>query len=63
MTTTPSPDHESTAAPVEPHRVLVLNSGSSSVKYQLLDMRDRSGWPRAWSSGSARRPRGWCTRR
>ncbi|MEV1044856.1 acetate kinase [Streptomyces sp. NPDC049916] len=42
MTTTPSPDHESTAAPVEPHRVLVLNSGSSSVKYQLLDMRDRS---------------------
>lgn len=23
-------------------RVLVLNSGSSSVKYQLLDMRDRS---------------------
>lgn len=24
------------------HRVLVLNSGSSSVKYQLLDMRDRS---------------------
>ncbi|WP_326679729.1 acetate kinase [Streptomyces sp. NBC_01237] len=29
-------------APVEPHRVLVLNSGSSSVKYQLLDMRDHS---------------------
>lgn len=27
---------------MEPHRVLVLNSGSSSVKYQLLDMRDRS---------------------
>ncbi|MFJ4773423.1 acetate kinase [Streptomyces uncialis] len=25
-----------------PHRVLVLNSGSSSVKYQLLDMRDGS---------------------
>lgn len=25
-----------------PTRVLVLNSGSSSVKYQLLDMRDRS---------------------
>ncbi|CAL9534741.1 acetate kinase [Streptomyces sp. enrichment culture] len=25
-----------------PHRVLVLNSGSSSVKYQLLDMRDDS---------------------
>ncbi|RBL86291.1 acetate kinase, partial [Streptomyces cavourensis] len=40
--TNPAPDHESTAAPVEPHRVLVLNSGSSSVKYQLLDMRDRS---------------------
>ncbi|MGX2994440.1 acetate kinase [Streptomyces sp. JNUCC 64] len=29
-------------APVAPHRVLVLNSGSSSVKYQLLDMRDSS---------------------
>ncbi len=43
MTTPASaPDHESTAPPVEPHRVLVLNSGSSSVKYQLLDMRDRS---------------------
>jgi acetate kinase len=27
---------------VSPTRVLVLNSGSSSVKYQLLDMRDRS---------------------
>lgn len=27
---------------MEPHRVLVLNSGSSSVKYQLLDMHDRS---------------------
>ena len=38
-------------------RVLVLNSGSSSVKYQLLDMRRqvRSRRP-AWSSGSARRP-------
>ncbi|MEV6856009.1 acetate kinase [Streptomyces microflavus] len=42
MTTPSVSDHESTAAPVEPHRVLVLNSGSSSVKYQLLDMRDRS---------------------
>ncbi|CAM5554758.1 Acetate kinase OS=Streptomyces microflavus OX=1919 GN=ackA PE=3 SV=1 [Streptomyces microflavus] len=42
MTTPSGSDHESTAAPVEPHRVLVLNSGSSSVKYQLLDMRDRS---------------------
>lgn len=41
MTTSPIPQHEGTA-PVEPHRVLVLNSGSSSVKYQLLDMRDRS---------------------
>ncbi|MFF3320840.1 acetate kinase [Streptomyces sp. NPDC002889] len=29
-------------APASPHRVLVLNSGSSSVKYQLLDMRDNS---------------------
>ena len=27
---------------MSPSRVLVLNSGSSSVKYQLLDMRDRS---------------------
>ncbi|WP_128380172.1 acetate kinase [Streptomyces cavernae] len=27
---------------MSPTRVLVLNSGSSSVKYQLLDMRDRS---------------------
>jgi acetate kinase len=33
VTTSPSP---------APARVLVLNSGSSSVKYQLLDMRDRS---------------------
>lgn len=30
------------AAPVTATRVLVLNSGSSSVKYQLLDMRDSS---------------------
>ncbi|MFE0132543.1 acetate kinase [Streptomyces sp. NPDC059037] len=30
------------AAPVKATRVLVLNSGSSSVKYQLLDMRDSS---------------------
>jgi acetate kinase len=29
-------------APQSPTRVLVLNSGSSSVKYQLLDMRDSS---------------------
>ncbi|MFD6426111.1 acetate kinase [Streptomyces sp. NPDC060198] len=29
-------------APAGAHRVLVLNSGSSSVKYQLLDMRDHS---------------------
>lgn len=28
--------------PASPTRVLVLNSGSSSVKYQLLDMRDSS---------------------
>lgn len=27
---------------MSPSRVLVLNSGSSSVKYQLLDMRDSS---------------------
>ncbi|MEV3988970.1 acetate kinase [Streptomyces sp. NPDC049837] len=31
---------ESTAPVTDPTRVLVLNSGSSSVKYQLLDMRD-----------------------
>ncbi|MEU9138177.1 acetate kinase [Streptomyces sp. NPDC048404] len=42
MSAHPSP---SAAAPTEPAappavRVLVLNSGSSSVKYQLLDMRD-----------------------
>lgn len=42
MSAHPSP---SAAAPKEPAappavRVLVLNSGSSSVKYQLLDMRD-----------------------
>lgn len=44
MSDHPSP---SAAAPKEPAappavRVLVLNSGSSSVKYQLLDMRDRT---------------------
>ncbi|WP_156726174.1 acetate kinase [Streptomyces apocyni] len=35
MTATPTP-------PPNPTRILVLNSGSSSVKYQLLDMRDSS---------------------
>lgn len=44
MSAHPSP---ATALPDEPGspqatRVLVLNSGSSSVKYQLLDMRDSS---------------------
>lgn len=37
MTTT-----EGAAAGTGPSRVLVLNSGSSSVKYQLLDMRDHT---------------------
>lgn len=37
-----TPNTEETAADGRPSRVLVLNSGSSSVKYQLLDMRDRS---------------------
>ncbi|WUS99322.1 acetate kinase [Streptomyces sp. NBC_00708] len=37
-----TPNTEETAARGKPSRVLVLNSGSSSVKYQLLDMRDRS---------------------
>ncbi|MFF9508904.1 acetate kinase [Streptomyces sp. NPDC014724] len=37
--TTPTADGPSTAAA---RRVLVLNSGSSSVKYQLLDMSDHS---------------------
>lgn len=34
--------HVSTEQGPRPHRVLVLNSGSSSVKYQLLDMADSS---------------------
>lgn len=38
MTTT----EEDAAAAPGASRVLVLNSGSSSVKYQLLDMRDHS---------------------
>ncbi|MYY02220.1 MULTISPECIES: acetate kinase [unclassified Streptomyces] len=37
-----TPNTEGTAAAGSPSRVLVLNSGSSSVKYQLLDMSDRS---------------------
>lgn len=37
MTTPPT-----SPAPDTPTRILVLNSGSSSVKYQLLDMRDAS---------------------
>ncbi|MFJ9678948.1 acetate kinase [Streptomyces sp. NPDC101194] len=37
--TTPTADAPPTASA---HRVLVLNSGSSSVKYQLLDMSDHS---------------------
>ncbi|MDF6044942.1 acetate kinase [Streptomyces sp. JH14] len=43
MATTPTntPTKEGSAA-VQARRVLVLNSGSSSVKYQLLDMNDRS---------------------
>ncbi|WP_274562136.1 acetate kinase [Streptomyces spiramyceticus] len=39
MTTTPVKE---SSAPVTATRILVLNSGSSSVKYQLLDMRDHS---------------------
>ncbi|MFG3494780.1 acetate kinase [Streptomyces sp. NPDC047928] len=39
---TPAPTTESTASVTSATRVLVLNSGSSSVKYQLLDMRDSS---------------------
>ncbi|MFB9735547.1 acetate kinase [Streptomyces thermocoprophilus] len=39
-TTAPAPAGEQ--APAAATRVLVLNSGSSSVKYQLLDMRDGS---------------------
>ena len=50
MTPTDSPAKDPTAVPthrkhpttVTATRVLVLNSGSSSVKYQLLDMRDSS---------------------
>ncbi|NED15650.1 acetate kinase [Streptomyces sp. SID9124] len=37
-----TPNTEETATGGRPSRVLVLNSGSSSLKYQLLDMRDRS---------------------
>ncbi|HEY9438009.1 MAG TPA: acetate kinase [Streptomyces sp.] len=37
--TTPANEHSGTA---DAHRVLVLNSGSSSVKYQLLDMREHA---------------------
>lgn len=56
--------HVSTEQGPRPHRVLVLNSGSSSVKYQLLDMADsEAGSPSGWWSGSARRPRGSSTRR
>ncbi|MFC9243413.1 acetate kinase [Streptomyces sp. NPDC057136] len=40
--TTPTSEGTTTVAAVRPHRVLVLNSGSSSVKYQLLDMIDHS---------------------
>ncbi|MEU0691103.1 acetate kinase [Streptomyces uncialis] len=38
----PSAEGTPPVTEVRPHRVLVLNSGSSSVKYQLLDMRDGS---------------------
>lgn len=40
--TTPAPTIPEGTPPMAPHRVLVLNSGSSSVKYQLLDMTDHS---------------------
>jgi acetate kinase len=33
--------------------VLVINCGSSSLKYQLLEMVKSACWPRAWSSASA----------
>ncbi|MFB7912931.1 acetate kinase [Streptomyces sp. NPDC056061] len=41
---TPDSSHPAPQRPsgTAPHRVLVLNSGSSSVKYQLLDMSDHS---------------------
>ncbi|MFF0744036.1 acetate kinase [Streptomyces sp. NPDC004111] len=41
MTSVP-PTESTPPVSTSPTRVLVLNSGSSSVKYQLLDMRDRS---------------------
>ncbi|MEU8890620.1 acetate kinase [Streptomyces sp. NPDC048442] len=39
---TSAPVRESTAVTTAPTRILVLNSGSSSLKYQLIDMRDHS---------------------
>ncbi|MGW7196347.1 acetate kinase [Streptomyces chryseus] len=39
---TSTPNREGTAPVTSAQRILVLNSGSSSVKYQLLDMRDSS---------------------
>ncbi|WP_344492737.1 acetate kinase [Streptomyces enissocaesilis] len=43
MTSAPTPPSQESTAPVTAAtRVLVLNSGSSSVKYQLLDMRDHT---------------------
>ncbi|MFD5099852.1 acetate kinase [Streptomyces albidochromogenes] len=39
---TSTPNREGTAPVTSAQRILVLNSGSSSVKYQLLDMRDNS---------------------
>ena len=40
-----------------PMIVLVVNTGSSSMKYQLVDMTVRRCWPSGWWSGSARRNR------
>ncbi|MGW0314809.1 acetate kinase [Streptomyces flavidovirens] len=39
---TSTPNREGAVPVTAAHRILVLNSGSSSVKYQLLDMRDSS---------------------
>jgi acetate kinase len=42
MTATPIPEGTAPVTDTAATRILVLNSGSSSVKYQLLDMRDSS---------------------
>lgn len=42
MTSVPVPEGNIVTTTNSPTRVLVLNSGSSSLKYQLIDMRDHS---------------------